>query len=61
MKQFSLSKLPILLVLVLSMMLGCVAIIVTASDGEAMPEAWDGSVATSFASGSGTAEDPYVI
>jgi len=54
------SKITLALLLVLSMVLSC-AILTFAASAADVPTAWDGSVATSFAGGTGSESDPYVI
>ena len=54
------SKITLALLLVLSMVLSC-AILTFAASAADVPTAWDGSVATSFAGGTGSESDPFVI
>lgn len=59
MKTKSQSKITLVLLLVLSMVLGSAILTFAASDD--VPAAWDGVVAASFESGTGSESDPYII
>ncbi len=47
--------------LAVCLLFSVVAVGMSVSAEETVPEIWDGSIATSFASGTGTADDPYII